>query len=217
MESQIKKGMWPCEGRLSSIHNENADALGLFCAIFPGEAVLSALSDKQSVRSMKIAVGNRAERIQTPVFPLPTNSLHPKMAVQDPETQTVPHITSIKADNLLCVVKRFLQHKPFQCLINKLTLSTLCHFWHTPNLQGDKSEPIKKIRTEEIRLLKKIHYNHINGYIILFREAKHTLFWKEHFAPCLFNSRDIQSLQKIKKGKNMHLLVIPFLLLYWSW
>lgn len=88
MESQIKKGMRPCEGRLSLIHNENADALGLFCAIFPGEAVLSALSDKQSVRSMKIAMGNRAERIQTPVFPPPTNSLSPKMAGQGLEVQT---------------------------------------------------------------------------------------------------------------------------------
>lgn len=33
--------------RLSSVYNENADALDLFCAISPTQAVLSALLDKQ--------------------------------------------------------------------------------------------------------------------------------------------------------------------------
>lgn len=151
MESQIKKGMWPCEGRLSLIHNENADALGLFCAIFPGEAVLSALSDKQSVRSMKIAMGNRAERIQTPVFVPPTNSLSPKMADQGLEVQTyVFPIINTKMWNQEIP-------SPQTFLVADSTLSTLCSI--ILNFYGKKcqlqffSEPGKKIKAK-IWLLK---------------------------------------------------------------
>lgn len=134
MESQIKKGMWPCEGRLSLIHNENADALGLFCAIFPGEAVLSALSDKQSVRSMKIAMGNRAERIQAPVFPPPTNSLSPKMADQGPEVQT----STFQISN----TKMWSQEAPSpqKNLISDFTLFTLCSTMDTLNFYGKKCQ-----------------------------------------------------------------------------
>lgn len=75
-------GVQPCEGRLSPAHNESADAPGLFCVIFPGEAVLSALSDKVC-RIHEDSVANKAEEVhlfhilQSPpcksVFMIPQN------------------------------------------------------------------------------------------------------------------------------------------------